>query len=231
MKAKEPEEKDKVNSEKVPPEKSTEKAPQKLSGQAPQELSGQAPAELPESTITPEEALAEEKKRAEEYLANWQRAQADFVNYKRRAEQDRLEFNKFANANLCSSILPIIDDLERAIAAIPEEYAKTDWVEGVRLVDRKFKTILEGHGVKPIFALGMTFDPSIHEAIKHEKGKEGMVIAEFEKGYMLNDKLLRPSRVAVGSGEGEEKKGKAEEKEGFTHKVHPEESKEEEQNG
>jgi molecular chaperone GrpE len=160
--------------------------------------------ELPEATINPEEALAEEKKRAEEYLASWQRAQADFINYKRRVEQERLDFNNYANANLCNNILPVVDDLERAIAAIPEEYAKSDWVEGVRLVERKFKTILEGQGVKPICALGMAFDPNLHEAVRHEKGKEGMVIAEYQKGYMLNDKLLRPSRVAVGSGEKDE---------------------------
>jgi molecular chaperone GrpE len=157
----------------------------------------------PEGTENLEKELAEAKKKAEEYLANWQRAQADFINYKRRAEQDRLEFNKFANANLCCSILPVVDDLERAINAIPEEYAKSDWVEGVKLVERKFKTILEGQGVKPICALGMDFDPNLHEAIRQEKGKEGMVIGELQKGYTLNDKLLRPARVVVGKGEEE----------------------------
>jgi molecular chaperone GrpE len=203
MKSKEPEEKEEPNQENAPMEEPTEKAP-------PEPLI-EASEELPEATITPEEALAEEKKRAEEYLANWQRTQADFINYKRRTEQERLEFNKFANANLCCNILPVVDDLERAIAHIPEEYTKTDWVEGVRLVLRKFQTILEGQGVKPICALGMAFDPSLHEAIKHEKGEEGMVIAEFQKGYTLNDKLLRPSRVAVGKGDGETKKSKVEE--------------------
>jgi molecular chaperone GrpE len=172
------------------------------------------PEELPEGTITPEEALEEEKKRAEEYLANWQRAQADFINYKRRAEQERLEFNSYANANLVLSILPVLDDLERAIKAIPDEFNGHDWVEGIKLVERKFKTTLEGQGVKPILALGMAFDPKLHEAIRHEKGKEGMVIAEYQKGYMLSDKLLRPSRVAVGNG-----------------KEDTEEIKEEEQNG
>jgi len=155
----------------------------------------------PEGMGSLEQALAEEKKKAEEYLANWQRAQADFINYKRRAEQERLEFNKFANSSLYCSILPVLDDLERALNAIPEEYAGTDWVEGVRLVERKFKTILEGQGVKPICALGMDFDPSLHEALRQEKGKEGMVISEIQKGYTLHDKLLRPARVVVGKGE------------------------------
>src|SRR4030042_1068857 len=131
------------------------------------------PEELPESTISPEEALAEEKKRAEEYLANWQRAQADFINYKRRTEQERLDFNSFANANLLCGILPVLDDFERALKAVPEEFAGEDWVEGVRLVEKKFRTILEVQGVKPIYALGEPFDPNFHESIRQEKGKEG----------------------------------------------------------
>jgi molecular chaperone GrpE len=148
-----------------------------------------------------EEALAAEKKRAEEYLASWQRAQADFINYKRRSEQERLEFNKFANANLLLGLLPVLDDLERAIGAIPPEFAGHDWVEGVRLVERKFKTSLEGQGVKQVLALGMAFDPNFHEAIRQDRGPEGMVIQEFQNGYTLNGKLLRPSKVVVGNGE------------------------------
>ena len=157
----------------------------------------------PEANETLEKELAEAKKKAEEYLANWQRSQADFINFKRRNEQERMEFNKYANSTLYCSILPVLDDLERALNAVPEEYAKDDWVEGVRLVERKFKTILEGQVVKPICALGMDFDPSLHEALRQEKGKEGMVISEVQKGYTLHDKLLRPARVIVGSGEGD----------------------------
>jgi molecular chaperone GrpE len=160
----------------------------------------------PEVVTGLEEELAKEKQKAEEYLASWQRAQADFLNYKRRTEAERQEFNSFANANLISAILPVLDDLERALDAVPTKYAKSDWVEGVRLVERKFKTILEGQGVKPILALGMAFDPNFHEALRQDKGEEGMVIGEFQKGYTLNDKLLRPARVVVGNGEVEDTK-------------------------
>jgi len=159
----------------------------------------------PEGTGILEQALAEEKKKAEEYLANWQRAQADFINYKRRTEQERQDFNSFANANLLCGILPVLDDLERALNAIPEEFSGDDWVEGVRLVERKFKTVLEGQGVKPICALNEPFNPNVHEALRQEKGKEGIVIAELQKGYTLHDKLLRPARVVVGTGEVETK--------------------------
>jgi molecular chaperone GrpE len=165
-----------------------------------------------ESAATPEDMeslkseLAGEKKKAEEYLASWQRAQADFINYKRRTEQERQDFNSFANANLLSSILPVLDDMERALDAIPEEYSDDDWVEGIKLVERKFKTVLEGQGVKPILSLGMAFDPKIHEALRQDKGAEGMVIGELQRGYMLNDKLLRPARVVVGNGKEEDTK-------------------------
>jgi molecular chaperone GrpE len=152
-----------------------------------------------------EKALAVEKKKAEEYLASWQRAQADFINYKRRNEQERLEFNKFANASLLLGLLPVLDDLERALAAIPPEFADHDWVEGVRLVERKFKSSLELQGIKPILALGMAFDPNFHEAVRQDKGPEGMVMQEFQKGYTLNGKLLRPASVVVGNGEEEQK--------------------------
>jgi molecular chaperone GrpE len=172
----------------------------------PEEINEEDPgvAAAPEDIESLEQALEAEKKKTEEYLASWQRAQADFINYKRRTEQERQDFNNFANAQLVLSILPVLDDMERALNAIPEEFAGDDWVEGIRLVDRKFKTILEGQGVKPILSLGMAFDPRYHEALRKDKGEEGVVIGELQKGYMLNDKLLRPARVVVGSGDEEE---------------------------
>ncbi len=156
---------------------------------------------IPEDIESLRDALDAEKKKAEEYLGNWQRAQADFINYKRRTEQERLEFNNFANASLIINILPVLDDMERALEAVPPKYKKHDWVEGVRLVERKFKTTLEGQGVKPINALGEEFDPNYHEALRQGKGEEGIILEEIQKGYMLHDKLLRPARVVVGNGE------------------------------
>ena len=158
-----------------------------------------------EDTENLQEALAEEKKKAEEYLANWQRTQADFINYKRRTEQERQEFNSFANANLILGLLPVLDDLERALSIMPARLAKNEWGEGIRLVERKFKTILEGQGVTPINALGEPFDPNYHEALRQDKGQESIVIEEFQKGYMLGDKVLRPAKVVVGNGEEEAK--------------------------
>jgi molecular chaperone GrpE len=151
-------------------------------------------------------ALAEAQQKAEDYLANWQRAQADFLNYKRRNEQERQDFSRFANAELMLSLLPALDDLERALNSVPPaKSAKHSWLEGIRLVERKFKSSLEAQGLTPIKALGEPFDPNFHEAVRQDKGKEGIVIEEFQKGYMLGDRVLRPAKVVVGNGEEEEK--------------------------
>ena len=148
-----------------------------------------------------EQALAEEKEKAESYLANWQRAQADFINYKRRNEQEKEETSKFANSLLMLNLLPVLDDLERAIASVPPNLAKASWVDGVRLIERKLRASLEAQGLSPIKAVGEPFDPHLHEAIRQDKGKEGIVIEEVQKGYKLHDRVLRPSRVVVGEGE------------------------------
>ena len=154
-----------------------------------------------EDLETLKQALDEEKKKAEDYLANWQRAQADFINYKRRTEQDRGEYNKFANATLILNLLPILDDLERAFNAVPPKSAKHDWTDGIRLIERNLGSVLEAQGLAPIQSLGEPFDPNFHEAIRQDKGKEGIVMEEFQKGYMLGDRILRPAKVVVGNGE------------------------------
>jgi molecular chaperone GrpE len=150
------------------------------------------------------QALAEAQQKAEEYLAGLQRAQADFINYKRRTEQERQDFSRYANADLILSLLPILDDLDRALDSVPPKLAKADWVDGVRLVDRKFRTTLESQGLTPIKALGEPFDPNFHEALRQDKGKEGMVVEEFQKGYIMHDRLLRPAKVVVGNGSTED---------------------------
>jgi len=151
------------------------------------------------------QALAEAKAKAEEYLAGWQRAQADFVNYKRRAEREKEEISQFANSILMLNLLPILDDLERALTAIPPRLAKLGWVDGIKLIERKLRASLEAQGLSQIKALGEPFDPNLHEAARLGKGKEGIVIEELEKGYKLRDRVIRPSKVVVGNGEEEEK--------------------------
>ena len=145
-------------------------------------------------------ALAEEKEKAEKHLANWQRAQADFINFKKRTEQEKAESAKFVNALLMSSLLPVLDDLERALDNITPKLAGLTWVDGVELIYRKFLTTLENQGLSKIETEGQGFDPNLHQAVLYEEGEEGKVIEELQKGYKLHDRLLRPAMVKVGKG-------------------------------
>ena len=147
------------------------------------------------------QALTEEREKAENYLANWQRTQADFENYKRRSEQERQETARFANAQLMLSLLPALDDLERALETVTPQLASSGWVEGIRLIARKLQAGMETQGLSQIKALGEAFDPNFHEAAGYGQGEEGTVVQELQKGYMLHDRVLRPSTVIVGNGE------------------------------
>ena len=149
------------------------------------------------------ETLEEERGKAENYLSSWQRAQADFINYKRRSEKEKEETTKFANWVLVLGLLPILDDFERALEAIPDESAEASWADGIRLIERKLRSTLEAQGLAEIKALGEPFDPTIHEAVMQESGQEGTVTREFEKGYTFSGRVIRPSKVAVGNGEKE----------------------------
>ena len=156
-----------------------------------------------EDIETLKQALAAEKTKAEGHLANWQRAQADFINYKRRVEQEREEISKFANAVLILNLLPILDDFERAFSSVPPRQAKLSWLDGVRLIERKLHASLESQGLSEIKAVGEPFDPHLHEAVRQGRGPEGIVIEEVRKGYKLHDRVIRPAMVVVGNGEEE----------------------------
>jgi len=147
------------------------------------------------------EALTEARAKAEANLAGWQRAQADFINYKKRSEQEKQELGKFANSVLILNLLPVLDDFERAFSSLPPKTAKLSWVDGIKLIERKLWAVLQAQGVSPIKALGEPFDPTLHEAVRQDKGKEGIVIEEIQKGYMLEDRVIRPAMVVVGNGE------------------------------
>ena len=143
------------------------------------------------------EALRAEK---EDQFRSWQRTQADFVNFRRRIEQERVDFIKSAEAGLIHDLLPVLDDLERAIASLPVDLRGLTWVDGVLLIERKLAAILEQHGLTPIEALGNQFDPNEHEAVlrEGEPGEATTVTAELQRGYRLNDRVLRPTLVKVG---------------------------------
>jgi len=174
----------------------------------------QPEAERPDNepeTIAPETAnfeqqLTEAKAKADEYLAGWQRSQADFINFKRRAEQEKEETIKYANTELLIRLLPVLDDLELAFTAIPAGHSHTGWVKGIKLVERKLKNFLETLNLTEIEPVGKPFDPNLHDAVMQAEGAEGVVLQEFQKGYKLGDRVIRPSKVSVGNGEPEKDK-------------------------
>ena len=173
---------------------------------APAEPPAQAePAEAEPETL--EAQLEKARAEAQRYLANWQRSEADFSNYKRRMEQERDEARRMGNAALIINILPVLDDLERALASLDISLAGLTWFDGVRLIYRKLLLVLENAGVRQIEAEGQAFDPRFHEAVMHGPGPEGKVVAEVQRGYKLHDRVLRPAMVVVGKGDGKQEAG------------------------
>lgn len=146
------------------------------------------------------EQLNAAREQADEQLRGWQRAQADYTNFRRRTEQEREEFVKFAEAGIIRDLLPVLDDLERALQNLPPELRGVTWVEGVTLIERKIRTLLEAHGLTPIEALGKEFDPHEHEAVMRDgdPGDQMVVTGELQRGYRLHDRVLRPTMVRVG---------------------------------
>jgi molecular chaperone GrpE len=146
------------------------------------------------------QALEESRLKSEEYLEGWQRARAEFANFRKRVDRERMQSQQTAAASIIRRYLEIVDDLERALKNRPEEGEGAEWAGGIELVYRKFLKILESDGVKPMQAEGEEFDPNLHEAITHEDSPEhesGQVIEVVQTGYMIGDKVLRPALVRV----------------------------------
>ena len=144
--------------------------------------------------------LARAEQEAGESKAGWQRAAADFANYRRRSEQEREQTLGLANEMLLLKLLAVVDDFDRALEAMPRELSNLGWIEGVWLVERKLRSLLESEGVTPIEAKGKRFDPREHEAVVHEEtsnAPDDTVIGELQRGYRIRDRVLRPALVTV----------------------------------
>lgn len=157
-------------------------------------------AEIPADTASLQAELASLREQSETNYKNWQRSAADFINFKRRVEQDRAESARLANAAVVINLIPVFDDLDRAVGTVDAQLAGLNWVQGVVAIHRKFSQMLEAMGVREIEASGQSFDPARHEAIGQQAGEEGKVIHVVQKGYLLGDKVLRPAMVIVGGG-------------------------------
>ena len=173
--------------------------------QTPQVVERDVMSETPDVIINAEvEALKEEltqaQAKASEYLDGWQRAMADFANYRKRIEREQAQSQQLATVNVIKRYLELFDDLERALKNRPPDGEAARWAEGVELIYRKFLTYLESEGVQLIEAEGLFFDPNLHEAISQEDHpglESGQVIGIVQQGYRLGERVLRPARVRV----------------------------------
>jgi molecular chaperone GrpE len=141
--------------------------------------------------------LEEAQAKAAENLDGWQRAQAEFINYKNRLQRDREQDYISMKGDIIKKVLPVLDDMERALANRPDD---SSWASGMELIVRKFQNILQGEGVKRIEAKGQPFDPNFHEAISSEPNEDvesGHVIEVVQNGYMLGERVIRPAMVRV----------------------------------
>ena len=144
--------------------------------------------------------LEEVRLKSEEYLDGWQRARAEFTNYKKRVEREREQMQQTAAGNIIRRYLEIVDDLERALKNQPSEGDGAVWAGGIELIYRKLLTSLEAEGVQTLQAEGQYFDPNLHEAISHEESlhhESGKIIEVVKNGYLLGDRVLRPATVRV----------------------------------
>jgi len=145
----------------------------------------------PESPVT--------QAKVEELTNDLQRMTADFANYRKRNDSERNEFAKFAKSDLIAKLLDVLDGYDRALATVPEELKGQPWVEGMWLVERKLRRVLEAEGLEPIDSLGQQFDPYLHQAVAYVESDEadGTVIEEHQKAYRLHDRVIRPALVTV----------------------------------
>ena len=155
--------------------------------------------EIDEVTLLKEQ-LEEALREKEQFRSMAQRAQADLMNYRRRSAEEMEELGRSASSQWLLKILSILDDLERALAHIPEDAVAPGWLDGLLLVQRNINSILESEGVSKIEAADKPFEPWEFEAVHYEETQEaedGRVIEVLREGYKVHDRVLRPAQVVV----------------------------------
>jgi molecular chaperone GrpE len=157
---------------------------------------------------TEPEELSEQEKKLNELTDDLQRLQAEFENFKKRNEKENQDFKEYANASLISEFLPLLDSLNQAVQAIEnaEELSKEQALEGTRKLQEQLTSLLAQKGLEEIKTEGEKFNPEVHDCLLQENcdgKKDGIVLEELQKGYLLKGRLLRPAKVKVNSTEGE----------------------------
>ena len=167
------------------------------------EMSGQTSATAQPEPLEPSVDPAELRQQRDDYYDRLLRKTAEFDNYRKRTERERIQLSEAAAADLLTELLPLVDDLERALKAEAGPDAGAGIRKGVELIHKQLLDILRKRGVKAIDVLGADFDPHFHMAVAHESSeghRENEVTEEFRRGYMLGDRLLRPAMVKVAKG-------------------------------
>lgn len=139
-------------------------------------------------------------KQAEENLAGWQRATADYENLKKECEKNRIEYVSYANANLIMELLPVYDNFKAAFNCVPEKERNNAWLVGFEHIKSQIKALLDANGVEEIATDGEKFDPEFHEAVESEKvigKKEGIILRTVKSGYKLHGKVIQAAKVVV----------------------------------
>jgi len=163
---------------------------------------GAASDDAPEDVETLQRELAELSQKADEYLRLAQRSQADFVNYRRRVEEERVQQAQNASLSYILRLLPIVDDFERALANAAPEDLESNWGKGLLLVERNLRALLASDDVQRLPAEGALFDPREHEAVGSQptaEVPEGHVVHVIRPGYRKGDRVIRPAQVIVAS--------------------------------
>jgi molecular chaperone GrpE len=144
--------------------------------------------------------LETERQRVAELQDRWQRAAADLANFRKRTEQEKGDMQKLASMLLVQQLLPVLDNFDRALASIPGNLQMLTWIQGVMLIERHLRAILEQQGVAAIEAQGQQFNTYYHEAVSERETEEaapGTVLQEYQKGYTMHGTVIRPALVEV----------------------------------
>jgi molecular chaperone GrpE len=134
----------------------------------------------------------------QELTADLQRVQAEFINYKQRTQEEKQQLSQFSKSQVIKDLLPVIDDLERALGHTPEDLQENKWAQGVQKVYTRLQTQLQKLGVTKIKALNQPFDPEFHEAVQVEGDGDAQTVSDvLQNGYMLDSLIIRHATVKV----------------------------------
>ena len=172
----------------------------------PEELDAEATEPVVDSSSEAEaavEAEADPGAEAQQFHERWIRSQAELENYRKRAQKEMEELRRYQSQSIIRDLLPGLDNLDRAVSAAESSSSVEELLEGIRMVQKQFDSALAAHGAKPIECMGQPFDPNLHEAVQQMPSPDFpamTVMNEMERGYVIADRVIRPSKVIVSTG-------------------------------